>query len=214
MCENKFVVSAHCISLTGTALGVAAHVLRAVLCNTLLSACVPCLLFIISWRWVKDVIPPRSAPGLWQDGIAAGEAEPVLALSTAAAPCFGRRPADTVGNYTLRLPGEPISAGSRLPAPSPAPPDYLQQLWGFWISDGRTSMFLCSRPGWIKSWPTWSSERHPCPWQEWLWLDDLQGPLQSLMFYDSISWMCFKSFLGLNNYLRRSHRDLLWGWRA
>lgn len=136
MCENKFVVSAHCISLTGTALGVAAHVRRAVLCNTLLSACVPCLLFIISWRWVKDVIPPRSAPGLWQDGIAAGEAEPVLALSTAAAPCFGRRPADTVGNYTLRLPGEPISAGSRLPAPSPAPPDYLQQLWGFWISLG------------------------------------------------------------------------------
>lgn len=65
--------------------------------------------------------------------------------------------------------------------------------------DGQTSMFLCSRPGWIKSWAIRSSKRCPCPWQWWLGLDDLQGPFQPLTFCDSVSWMWFRSCLGLNS---------------
>lgn len=62
-CENKFVVSIHCIGLTITShnsdwfgLRVIALVLRAVLCSTLLSAWVPCLGFIAFEVWVKVII--------------------------------------------------------------------------------------------------------------------------------------------------------------
>lgn len=45
----------------------------------------------------------------------------------------------------------------------------------------------CSRPGWIRLWATWSSERYPCSWQGGLELDDLWSLLQLKSFCDSLT---------------------------
>lgn len=68
-------------------------------------------------------------------------------------------------------------------------------------------LWRCFRRGWMGLWGTWSSRRCPFPQQGRLELDDLQGPLPALPFYESmIFWIKKWVFCWLSsNYIPLLH---------